>query len=207
MCLIAPQPYNPNPPETFDLATDFDMSGANLLWYGRLQLLFRCTLCPTGAVNNLRRHLEVSLAFFSSFEPVDLTPGSIMQRRNVPMLYDSASCAAIPSLYLCHVKNILGRVPMIPCFLAGNTHPTIPHSLRALAPPGAAADSRPDNGKGSRLYEVNIWMWRYGRGQQRKVSVLKAMEARVKRLREARARAGETSKRRRMAAEAAGGFS
>ena len=50
-------------------------------------------------------------------------------------------------------------------------------------------------------------MWRYGMGLERKVSVLKAMEARVKRLREARARAGETSKRRRMAAEAAGGFS
>ena len=96
---------------------------------------------------------------------------------------------------------------MITCFLAGNTHPTIPHSLRALAPPGAAADSRPDKGKGSSLYEVNIWMWRYGTGHQRKVSVLKAVEARVKRLREARARAGEMGKRRCMAAEPAGGFS
>ena len=35
-------------------------------------------------------------------------------------------------------------------------------------------------------------MWRYGRGQERKVTVLQAMEARAKRLREARARAGET---------------
>ena len=91
---------------------------------------------------------------------------------------------------------------MIPCFLAGNTHPTIRHSLRALEQPKAAADSRPDNGKGSRLYEVNIWMWRYGRGQQRKVSVLKAMEARLKRLRDALARAGETGKCWRTAAEA-----
>ena len=45
-------------------------------------------------------------------------------------------------------------------------------------------------------------MWRYGRGQERKVSILHAMEARAKIIREARARAGETVKRRRLAARA-----
>ena len=71
-------------------------------------------------------------------------------------------------------------------------------SGRAVLGSGAA-DTRPDSGNGSRLYELNLWMWRYGRGQARKVSVAKAMEARVKRLREARGRAGETVKRRRTA--------
>ena len=114
------------------------------------------------------------------------------------------SCAALPCLYICPVKNVLGRVPMIPCFVAGNTHPTIPHGFarsgRAVLGAGAA-DTRPDSGNGSRLYELNLWMWRYhdGRGQARKVSVAKAMEARVKRLRKARKRAGETVKRRRTA--------
>ena len=103
------------------MATDFDVSGENLLWYGRLQLLFRCTLCPARAFQASQRHVEVSLAFFSTFEPVDLTPASGMQRQGLPMFYDSASCAAIPSLYICHVKNILGRVPMMPCFVGGNT--------------------------------------------------------------------------------------
>ena len=28
----------------------------------------------------------------------------------------------------------------------------------------AAADSRPDSGTGSRLFEINIWMWRYSGG-------------------------------------------
>ena len=56
-------------------------------------------------------------------------------------------------------------------------------SLLALAQPGAAANSRPDNGKGSHLFAVNIWVWLYWTEQQRKVSVLKAMEARVKRRR------------------------
>ena len=178
------------------------MSGNELLWYGRLQLLFRCTLCPTGALHDIRRHTEVSLAFFSTFEPVDLTPNSVMQQEGVPIFYDSASCSALPCLYICPVKNVLGRVPMIPCFVAGNTQPTIPHGFarggRAALGAGAA-DTRPDSGNGSRLYELNLWMWRYGRGQERKVSVTKAMEARVKRVREARARASATSKRRRTA--------
>jgi len=138
----------------------------------------------------------VSLAFFSTFEPVNLTPNSVMQQEGVPMFYDSASCTALPCLYICPVKNVLGRVPMIPCFVAGNTQPTIPHRFarggRAVLGAGAA-DTRPDSGNGSRLYELHLWMWRYGRGQVRKVSVTKAMEARVKRLREARARAGATS--------------
>ena len=43
-------------------------------------------------------------------------------------------------------------------------------------------------------------MWRYGRGQESKVSILDAMEARPKNVREARARADETDKRRRLAA-------
>ena len=89
------------------------------------------------------------------------------------MFYDSASCAAIPSLYICHVKNILGSVPIIPCFVGGNTQPTIPYRFRTQRGRAAwAADTRPDAGNGSRVYELNLWMWRYGRGQERKVSIL-----------------------------------
>ena len=107
---------------------------------------------------------------------------------------------------ICHAKNVLGRVPMIPCFLAGNANPTIPHSMRCKLPPrfGGKADTQPGSGNGSRLFEVNLWMWRYCRGQERKVSVKKCMEARVKRLREARGRATETRKRRRLTSEQAG---
>ena len=46
-------------------------------------------------------------------------------------------------------------------------------------------------------------MWRYGRGQERKVSILDAKEARARTVRVggvARTRAGETAKRRRLAA-------
>ena len=126
-----------------------------------------------------------------------------MQRQSVPMLYDSASCAALQNLYLCHAKNTLGRVPMIPSFAAGNAHPTIPHSFSGRQLAGGMADTQPNRGNGSRLYEVNLWMWRYGRGQERKVSVRKCMEARAKNMREARGRAAQTRKRRRLAADEA----
>ena len=65
-----------------------------------------------------------------------------------------------------------------------------------------ADNTRPDGGNGSLLYELNRWVWRYGRGQERKDSVLHAMDARAKIIREALTRAGETVKRRRLAARA-----
>jgi hypothetical protein len=88
----------------------------------------------------------------------------------------------------------LGRVPMLPCFVAGNKHPTLPHSIGSRQ--GAVADTRPGAGNGSRLYELSPWMWRYGRGQPRKVSVEDAEARRQERLSEARRRSAETVKRR-----------
>ena len=62
---------------------------------------------------------------------------------------------------------------------------------------GATADSSVGRGNGSRLYELNLWMWRYGRGQPRKVTVAEAEQRRKERLTEARKRAVQTLKRRR----------
>ena len=33
------------------------------------------------------------------------------------------------------------------------------------------ADSRPDNGTGSRLYELNVWLWNYRRSLPQPISV------------------------------------
>jgi hypothetical protein len=74
-------------------------------------------------------------------------------------------------LYICPVENVLGRVPLIPCYLNGNSVDTIPHCFRGKIPREAAADSRPNSGTGSRLFEVNMWMWRYGRTFPRQISV------------------------------------
>ena len=94
------------------------------------------------------------------------------------------------------MENVLGRVPLIPCYLNGNSVNTIPHCFRGKIPTEAAADSRPDSGTGSRLFEVNMWMWRYGRTFPRQISVEQAVELRKKRVQESRARGAETLRRR-----------
>ena len=115
----------------------------------------------------------------------------------------------VQSLYVCPVENVLGRVHLIPCFLNGNSLNTIPHSFRSRIPREAAADSRPDSGTrtGSRLFEINIWMWKYGRTFPREFSVEDAVAMRKKRVKESRARAAATLLRRREAAWAEGSSS
>ena len=130
--------------------------------------------------------------------------GKIMSHRHLTQSIGSlAKASQLPTLYVCPVENVLGRVPLIPCYLKGNSHNTIPFSLRQHVPNGAAADSRQDSGTGSRLFEVNIWMWRYGRSFPRKVSVMDAVEMRRERVRESRRRGAATLKRRRLAAASA----
>ena len=98
----------------------------------------------------------------------------------------------LDSLYLCLARNVLGRVPLTPCFLQGNRTPTLPHSFGNSQ--GAVADSRNGAGNGSRLYEVNIWMWRYCRGQPRRVTVAKAELQRKAAIFDACRRAADTMK-------------
>ena len=106
-------------------------------------------------------HKEMCLVHFSTFEPIELAPDSIMQQAGVPMLYASASNPHLPCLYICPVANVLGCAPLIPCFIGGNPsrHPTIPHRFKDdQRLRDASADTQRDRGNGSRLYEVNIWM-------------------------------------------------
>ncbi len=95
----------------------------------------------------------------------------------------------MPCLYICPVASVLGRAPLIPCFIGGNSHPTISHSFKNDPHLGnTAAGTQRDRGNGSRLYEVNIWMWRYGLGRARKVSIAEAERIRAQRLSESRIR-------------------
>ena len=140
---IRPRPS----PSTF--RTDMDLSCNDLLWYARPQLIFRCTVCPTGSLQTPSKHRELALVFFSTFEPITLTPDAVTQRNGVPMLYDTASSSSnLPSLYLCLARNVLSRVPLTPCFVRGNKTPTLPNSFGNRQ--GAVADSRNDGaGNGS----------------------------------------------------------
>ncbi len=81
------------------------------------------------------------------------------------------------------MANVLGSAPLIPCFIGGNSHPTIPYRFKGDRRIGhASADTQRDRGNSSRLYEVNIWMWRYGRGRGRPwmVSIMIAEAERIR---------------------------
>ncbi len=106
------------------------------------------------AVTN--EHMGVSLVFFSTFKPISLTPDSCIQKKCVPTVYEQAA-TQVPPLYVCPAENVLG-VPLIPCYLNGNTMNSILPKCRCQIPRESAADSRPDSEAGSRL--LDIWMWR-----------------------------------------------
>ncbi len=104
----------------------------------------------------------------STFESISLTPDSWMQQKGVPTLYElSRTVLPSPSLYVCPVENILGRVPLIPCYLDGNTSNTTPHMYRGAIPAEAAADSRREAGSSTRRSTYGCgatgkcfhWMW------------------------------------------------
>jgi hypothetical protein len=115
VAVLAPYPNNSNPVESLNVKTDYNLTGDGLVWYARPQLFFNCTLCPTGlkATIHSGSHKEVSLVYFSTFEPIDLTPDRIMQRAGVPMLDDSASNLnpRLPCLYICPVAKCWGTPP------------------------------------------------------------------------------------------------
>ena len=49
------------------------------------------------------------------------------------MLYERAA-NVLPTLNVCPVENVLGRVPLIQCYLNGNTRNTIPYKYRGAIP-------------------------------------------------------------------------
>ncbi len=88
-------------------------------------------------------------------------------------------------------------VQCIPCFIRGNSHPTIRHSFKddwRLRLGSASADTQLDQGNGSRLYKVNIWMWHYCLGRPRMVSITEAERIWRERISKSRTRASETRK-------------
>jgi hypothetical protein len=158
VCLVAPYQYGPKTTDRFNGKADMDLSGEGLLWSrypspraARPQLFFNCNVAPVGQLERKARHtqLSVRLVFFSTFEPIRLKPNSVMQSNGVPMFFDSASSTNLPSLYICRAEKVLGHVPLMPCYICNWD--------------GATADSSVGRGNGSRLCELSLWMWRYGR--------------------------------------------
>ena len=101
---------------------------------------------------------------------------------------------------------MVGRIPLIPCFLNGNVTPTIPHRYsknKSACFPAESADAAAEDGRrGSNVYEVNTWLWQFGRGKpriggltieetsERQDSARKSSDKRRKETREGRKRDG-----------------
>jgi hypothetical protein len=83
-------------------------------------ICFSCNLCPAGQMEDKGSHREVSLVFYSTFEPISLPRDSYMQSSGIPMLYEQAA-SQLPTLYVFPVVNVLGRVPLIPYYMMGTS--------------------------------------------------------------------------------------
>jgi hypothetical protein len=108
------------------------------------------------------------LVFFSTFEEQKLSIRRPMEHAGVTKLYEPLPT---PCLYVAPAANMVGRVPLIHLFLAGNSTPTIPHQYsqhkRSGFPLGSCDTAAADGRRGSNVYEVNPWLWQFGRGKLR----------------------------------------
>ena len=105
------------------------------------------------------------------------------------------------------IQDLLGRVPLVPCFLDGNATSTIPHKYASRQKTafdcGCADGPGPASQKGSHVYEINTWLWSLGHPQPRVggLSVSKAERLRKASRSEAAKRAWVTKRARKCVAE------
>ena len=113
------------PPYPYCIEEDRHAVDLEDCWTALPQLFFTCHLCPAGARPPKNSSYKIGpddllfqLVFFSTFEELHLPIHGPMEDAEVLKLYD---LSPIPCLYVAPVANVLGRVPLIPLFLAGNS--------------------------------------------------------------------------------------
>ena len=94
--------------------------------FGRPELTLNIKLKPYGEIRD--ESMELPLIFFSAFERVALESDNKMQRMgNIIQLYKPGPLPALePIMHVGFLSRVLCRVPVIPCFMYGSDHPTIP---------------------------------------------------------------------------------
>ena len=111
------------PPYPFSLDDPTDTSLEDA-WHARPQLFFKCLLHPHNG--SPPKHpswmslsgpddIEACLVFFSTFEELKL-PATGPMHSATTKLYEPSPT---PILYVTPCENMLGRVPLFPCFLQG----------------------------------------------------------------------------------------
>jgi hypothetical protein len=135
-------------------------------------IFFHCTLRPIGTVagsfNRSDEDIPIDLIFFSPFEELHLRTAGIMESKGIYRVYE---LSPVSTLYVGRVEDLLGRVPLIPCFLDGNATSPIPHKYRSRQKDafecGCADGAGPTSRRGSHVHEINTWLWNFGRPQLR----------------------------------------
>jgi hypothetical protein len=116
------------------------------------------------ALMTFRHHL----VFFSTFEELKLPISGPMESAGVTKLYEPSPTTC---LYVAPAVNMVGRVTLIPLFLAGNSTPTIPHKYskhkNSGFPMGSCDTAAQDGRRGCNVYEVNTWLWQFGHRKPR----------------------------------------
>jgi len=84
-------------------------------------------------------------------------------------------CSPTSDLRVIPIANMITRACLAPCFFDGKSnHHTIPYRLRSLESrhfEGGQTDTAAHIGKGSKLYELNLYAMTLGRPKERAVSV------------------------------------
>ena len=123
------------------------------MWIIRPQLFFTCTLRPLnsrpGPYNRYTEDISLSLVFFSAYDDLRLPCTGTMESNGVRKMYEPSP---VPTLYVGRVEDLLGRVPLLPCYLDGNPTSTIPHKYAARQK--QAYEFGCADGQGSHVYEI-----------------------------------------------------
>jgi hypothetical protein len=85
-------------------------------------MVCHCMLCPIGTAagrfNRLDKDIPLDLVFFSPFEELRLRTAEIMVSKEIHWVYKPSP---VPTLYVGRVGDLLWQIPLIPCFLDGNS--------------------------------------------------------------------------------------
>ncbi len=159
------------PPYPYCIEEDHNDVDLEDCWTALPQLFFSCHLHPKGGRKPKDgRHktgpddLRYDLVFFSTFEELTLPIKGPMEDAGVVKLYEPSPT---PCLYVALAANMVGRIHQMPCFLDGNATSTIPHNYskdKSSCFPAGCAEAAAEGGRrGSNVYEVNTWLWMFGR--------------------------------------------
>ncbi len=150
-----------------DRGADYDVVASiadpDSMWIVRPQLFFTCTVRPPHATigrhNKYAEDIALNLVFFSAFEVLRLRTTGTIESNGIRKCMNPHLSPVTPTLYVGRVEDLLGMVPLFPCFFYGNTTSTIQykyagHQKQAFEF-GCADGQGPASSRGSHVYEIN----------------------------------------------------